>query len=186
MSAAMIPLLLAAAAVPAFDVESLARLRDRSTVAEAHLGEGNAGSSRAWTVARCSPEAVWKVITDHSRFAEFMPHLKSVEVSRRTESGERALQTVDAVFSTARYALDYSWDAGTLRVDYRLAQDVPHDVAAIEGHWQLWAFEGGTLIEYVSEVDIGRSVPGFVRRYLAESGARNAVEAVRDRAESRR
>ena len=175
----------AVAALPALDQLTLARLRAGRTVAIAVLAEGSpSGSSRALVIAHCPPEAVWAVITDHSRFAEFMPHLAKVEVSRRTANSERALQTVNAVVSTARYALDYRWDEATLRVDFQLADDVPHDVAAVRGHWQLWPFDHGTLIEYVSAVDLGRTVPGFVRRYLAERGAQDAVEAVRARAES--
>ena len=177
--------LAAAAALPALDQMSLARLHAGRTVAQAQLGEGTQGSSRAWTVAHVPPAQVWAIITDHARFAEFMPHLEKIEISRRTERSERALQTVNAVVSTAKYALDYSWDPDAQRVDFALAEDVPHDVAKIRGHWQIWPFAGGTLIEYVSEVELGRSVPGFIRSYLAERGAQDAVEAVRDRAQAK-
>ncbi|MGZ6142127.1 MAG: SRPBCC family protein, partial [Myxococcales bacterium] len=72
----MIALLLAAA-LPLFDDASLARLRQGETLSDAQI-DGNSGSARAWTLARCPPSQVWRVITDHASFAEFMPHLKSV------------------------------------------------------------------------------------------------------------
>ena len=180
----MIALLLAAAALPSFDAKALSQLRAGETISQAQL-DGTAGTARAWTLARCAPEKVFAVLTDHAKFPEFMPHLESVQILRRSEHGERALQVVNAVVSKARYALDYAWDAAALRVDYALAEDVPHDIRAARGHWQLWPFEGGTLIEYETQADLGRPVPGFVRRYLAGRGAKNAVEAVRDRAANR-
>ena len=172
-------------ALPLFSAPDLARLRAGETLGDAEI-HGNAGSARAWTLAKSEPSQVFRVVTDHAHFPEFIPHLKAVEILQRTERGDRVLQVVDAVISTARYALDYVWDAATLRVDYTLAEDVPHDIRAARGHWQLWPFEGGTLIEYESAVDLGRSVPGFVRKDLAERGAKNAVEAVRDRSGNRR
>jgi hypothetical protein len=86
------------------------------------------------------------------------------------------------VVSTVRYALDYRFDQERLHIDYQLVNELPHDIAAACGSWQLQAFEGGTLIEYMSAVDAGKPVPGFIRRYLARSAAADLLEAVRKRA----
>ena len=183
----MIALLAAALiAIPPPDVVARARLHSGRVLVESTQQGELKGTSRALAWARCPPAAVWSVITDHARFPEFMPHLKSAEVSQRSEKGERVLQVVDAVFSTARYTLDFAFDKEALRVEYALVPALAHDIADARGHWQLWAFEGGTLIEYQSPVDVGRPVPGFIRSYLAERGAEDGADAVRTRAEKSR
>jgi hypothetical protein len=105
-----------------------------------------------------------------------------MEILRHSESAERSLQTVDAVVATVRYALDYRFDKEHFRIDYQLVPELPHDIAAARGAWQLWPTEEGTVIEYSSAVDSGRSVPGFIRSYLARSAASDLLEAVRKRA----
>ncbi|SRR5260221_3895898 len=177
--AAMLTALLLAA-LPALSDETLAKLHNGRVVVESR-DEGSSGSAHAWALTRCPPEAIWAVITDHAHFPDFVPHLKKLEILQHTDGAERALQTVDAVVATVRYALDYRFDKEHLRIDYQLAPDLPHDIAAARGSWQLWPASDGTLIEYSSAVDTGRSVPGFIRSYLAKSAAADLLEAVRAR-----
>ena len=181
----MLPLLIAAlTTLPALDTLSRARLHAGRVLVESHQDGVDKGSARALAWANCPSEKVWAVITDHARFPEFMPHLKSAQVSGRSAKGERVIQEVDAVISTVRYTLDFVFNKDAQRVDFALDKAVPHDIADARGHWQLWPFQGGTLIEYLSAVELGRSVPGFIRDYLAERGTEDAVDAVRKRAES--
>ena len=177
----MLAAILLAAAIPPLGAEALARLQAGRVVVESE-DHGTAGSAHAWALARCAPEAIWAVITDHAHFPDFVPHLKKMEILQHSESAERSVQTVDAVVATVRYALDYRFDKEHFRIDYQLAPDLPHDIAAARGAWQLWPTSDGTIIEYSSAVDTGRSVPGFIRSYLARSAASDLLEAVRTRA----
>jgi len=180
----MVALLFAAlAALPPLDTMAKARLHSGRILVETREDGAEKGSVRALGWANCPPEKVWSVITDHSSFPEFMPHLKAVKVSQRSEKGERVFEEVDAVVSMARYTLDFAFDKEAQRVDFALDKSVKNDIAEARGHWQLWPFQRGTLIEYVSAVDLGRSIPGFIRSYLAERGTEDAVDAIRRRAE---
>ena len=175
--------------LPVIDKVLFARLRNGTLHAESVESAGNAeqaGAVRGYAVCRCGFEVLWDVLTDHAQFPKFVPRVKAVEVSRRNATGERALQTVDATISTLKYALDYAWDPRTQRIDFQLAEDAPHDLKAVKGHWQLWPLEGGKqmLIEYQSAVDVGRAVPGFIRGYLADRGVKDTIDAVRKRAEA--
>ena len=174
--------------LPVLDKVLFARLRNGALHAEEVQASGDAGSSgavRGYGVCRCSIEALWEVLTDHAQFPKFVPRVKAMEVSRRTTTGERAVQTVDATISTLRYGLDYAWDPATRRIDFTLAEDLPHDLRAVRGRWQLWPLGDGkqVLMEYQSAVDVGRAVPGFIRSYLADRGVKDTLEAVRTRAE---
>jgi len=144
--------------------------------------DGSAGSTHATAFAACEPARVWAVITDHRHFPQFVPHLKDLQVLQVSPDFERALQTVDAVVSTVRYALDYHFDRARWHIEYALAKDLPHDIASAHGAWQLAAAEGGTLIDYRTAVDVGKPVPGFIKRYLARNAATDLLEAVRLRA----
>ena len=172
------------ALLPPLTAGQIADLRRGRVVAEATI-EGSAGSARALALTRCPREAVWAVLIDHEHFPEFMPHLESVQVLQRTATTERAVQAVNAVVSTVRYALDYKFDKPGFRIDYALAADLPHAIAAARGSWRLERAPGGTLIEYETTVDAGRPVPDFIKRYLSERAVTKALEAVRKRAEAR-
>ena len=174
--------------LPVLDKVLFARLRNGSLHAETVEMAGDAASTgavRGYGVCRCTMEVLWEVLTDHSQFAQFVPRVKAMEISRRTATGERALQTIDATLKTLRYGLDYVWDPATRRIDFKLAEDVPHDLRAVKGRWQLWPLGEGkqVLMEYQSAVDVGAAVPGFIRGYLADRGVKDTLDAVRKRAE---
>lgn len=171
---------------PALDPVAKAKLRAGVVVSTAaEEASGAAGTATGWAIAKCPPARIFAILTRHDDFAEWMPRMKAIRVLSRGERSERALQTIDASLSDISYALDYSWDPASLRVEFRLAKDVPHELAEVEGHWQLWPLDGGkaTLIEYGNKVDIGRYVPAFIRSYLSDRGLKDAVAAVRKRGE---
>lgn len=177
---------LAPAARPTLETMSMAKLRAGIVLAEGEESGDSAGSVRGLAIAKCPPAAVFGVLIDHTKFAEFMPRIERTSVSYRTETSERSLQTIDASVTSMTYALDYRWDPKALRVEFKLALDVPHDIKAASGAWQLWELDSGkaTLIEYRTAADIGRSLPGFAKRWAQERGVKDAVDAVRKRAES--
>ena len=181
-----LPTALVAAPRPQLEPIPFAKLRAGIVLSEATDEGDSAGSVRGLAIAKCPPAALFAVLTSHADFAEFMPRVEKMVVSRRTERGERAQQTVDASVTTMTYSLDYRWDPQALRVEFALAQDAPHDIKAATGQWQLWELDGGkaTLIEYRTSADIGRSLPGFAKRWAQERGVKDAVDAVRRRAES--
>lgn len=171
---------------PTLDPVAKAKLRAGVVVSTAaEEASGAAGTATGWAIAKCPPERIFAILSHHDDFAEWMPRMKAIRVLSRSERGERALQTIDASLSDISYALDYTWDPATLRVEFRLAKDVPHELADVTGHWQLWPLDGGkaTLIEYGNAVDIGRYVPAFIRSYLSDRGLKDAMAAVRKRGE---
>ena len=174
--------------LPKFDKITFAKLRAGRVIAQAQEdGDGSdaRGAVRGWAIGRCTPDATWAVLTDHAKFPEFIPRVEKMEISRRTPTGERAVQTIDASVSTLRYALDYQWDRATGRIEFHLVEDLPHDLKAARGGWQIWPLDGGkaTLLEYRSAIDTGRAIPGFVRSYLEDRAVKDTLEAVRKRAE---
>jgi ribosome-associated toxin RatA of RatAB toxin-antitoxin module len=177
---------IAAAPKPALEPVKLGKLRAGVVLVDSTDEGAAAGSVLGYCIAKVAPAAVFAVLTDHTVYPQFMPRIEATQVSRHTDTGERVLQTVNASISTVKYTLDYAWSREALRVEFKLANDVPNDIKATTGHWQLWELDGGktTLIEYQTSADIGRSVPGFIKRWLQEGGVKDAMDAIRKRAES--
>jgi hypothetical protein len=186
MSAALLCAALVAPEKPALDNVTRAKLYANVVIAESSDDGDAAGSARALAIVQTAPAAVFAVLSDHSKFASFMPRIEKIEILRRIDDGERVLQTVNASITTVKYALDYRWDAAALRLEFQMAPDVPSDIKSAVGSWQMWPLDGGkrTLVEYRVRADAGRTVPGFIKRWLQSSGAHDALEAIKKRAES--
>ncbi len=172
--------------LPQLDRIVYAKIHSGIVISEATDSEGHGGIARGWAVCHCTVDAVWAVLTNHAPFATFMPRVTGMEISRRTEHGERGLQSIDASIKTVKYALDYSWDPAKRLIEFHLAKDVPHDLNEVDGSWQLWPIDHGaaTLLAYQSAVDTGAQIPGFIRSYLADRGVKDTMEAIRKRAEA--
>jgi ribosome-associated toxin RatA of RatAB toxin-antitoxin module len=172
--------------MPAFDRVLFAKMYAGVISSEASDNEGHGGKVHAFEICKCDIESLWAVLTNHGPFAEFVPRVTSMVISRRTDRSERARQTVDATVATVVYSLDYAWDPATRRIEFHLVEDEPHDLKAVQGSWQLWPIEHGkaTLLEYTSAVDTGKQIPGFIRDYLADRGVKDTLGAVRTRAET--
>jgi len=68
---------------------------------------------------------------------------------------------------------------------YALDPTRPNDLAVSEGHYVAVSHSGGSRLIYVSRTDSGRSMPGWIRRWIASSSLTSQVEGIRKRAEAR-
>jgi hypothetical protein len=59
----------------------------------------------------------------------------------------------------------------------------PNDLVSVEGAYQISEVPGGSRLVYRSEMDSGRSVPGFVKRWLAVDALTEQLTGIRARAE---
>ena len=146
---------------------------------------GSRGSGLgAITVHRPLP-AVWRQLITYEDKPDYMPNLKSAKVLRRDGRGLSVRMESKVAWSTFRYTLRCAFDEPRHRIEWRLDPDArDNDVAASEGGWQLEALPGGwTLAIYRSRVDIGRSLPGFVKDLILSRSLPAILQAVKDRAE---
>ncbi len=121
-----------------------------------------------------SPELAWQVLEDVERWPEFLPGMRSASI--RQGSGGRALLRQEyetlgfKLRMTTRLAADP--ESGTLRLT--LDPELDQDLRALTTVWRLSPEAGGTRAELVSQVRVGRFVPGFIeRRVVADSVGRS-------------
>lgn len=68
---------------------------------------------------------------------------------------------------------------------YTLDPSKSNDLALSEGHYVVVPTSTGTRLIYASKTDSGRSMPGWIRRWIAGSSLTSQVEGIRKRAEAR-
>lgn len=185
LSSADIAARLAAAGVSAAE---LARLEEGELVAETNQETAGARGEGRGSVLVHRPEGeLWRILTDHRRFPEFMPRIEKVQVLDETPGGERSQLWLDATVKHIDYALDYRYRPEAGVIVYSMAKDPPpHGVKEASGTWRLIPVDAGasTVVVYASKIDIGFWVPGFVAEYLSKRSIPNVLEAVKRRAEA--
>jgi hypothetical protein len=173
--------------LPIIDRIIFAKLHAGIVFSETSDDDGHGGQVHGQAICHCTVDALWAVLTHHANFVEFVPRVTQMEVSLHTDHGERALQTIDASISTVKYALDYEWDAAARHIAFHLVEDVPHDIKAVHGEWQMWPIDHGkaVLVDYRAIIDTGRQIPSFIKSYLADRGVKDNLEAMCLRAEGK-
>lgn len=149
------------------------------------ISEAPFGTFGRSVTARCfvqaSPQAVFAVLADHDRLAEFMPLLEEAKTLEskpgwaRVRFRVRYLGLFDLVEIDERKFEPYrriAWHAteGALRVS--------------DGSWTLTARQAGTELIYQTDVDPGLPVPPGLVGHLIRQGLPELVESVRRRVES--
>lgn len=136
-------------------------------------------------IGRCfvqaTPEAVFEVLSDHDRLAEFMPFVEEA----------RALET-RAGWARVRFRVRHMGlftiteiDERTLEPHRRLAWHATEGPLRVsDGSWTLAPRAAGTDLIYQTDVDPGLPLPPALVGYLVRQGLPELLESVRRRAES--
>jgi coenzyme Q-binding protein COQ10 len=138
-----------------------------------------AGATRS-IIINAPPEKVFDVITDYSRYAEFLPEVKKVSVSERRENEVKVHYEVTVV-KTIRYTIlareerprKMSWSF----VDGEMMRDN-------KGSWVLEPEgEGRTRATYTVEMALGPLVPKAIVNGLVEQSLPKMLDAFKRRIE---
>jgi ribosome-associated toxin RatA of RatAB toxin-antitoxin module len=128
-----------------------------------------------------SPARLMAVITDFSRYPEFLPEMEEAVVIRR----EGAVQVVRFAIRLVR-RIEYTLElrqVDDLHVEWHLVEG---NFRANDGGWDLEPLEGGasTRAHYRVAIDLGMFVPGSVMKTLVEKSLPATLAAFKARAEA--
>lgn len=128
-------------------------------------------------------QAVWDAVFDFDARVREMRPLKSVTVYADDPSNmgvtfDLSIFGTPIVFHT-RYQCEF--DAGYC--SYTLDPSRDHDLVSVVGSYQVYEVGHHQRLVYRSQTDSGRSVPGFVRRWLAVDSLTKQLEGIRERAQ---
>ncbi len=80
------------------------------------------------------------------------------------------------------YHLRYDVDRAEGWCTFALDPEKQNDIVATHGSYRIVPIDGGQRLEYRSVTDTGRSVPAFVRKWIATGSIRDQLQEMRSRA----
>ncbi|MFU8840374.1 MAG: SRPBCC family protein [Nitriliruptoraceae bacterium] len=130
-----------------------------------------------------SPDVVWNVITDLSRYPEWADGVRLTEVLEANEDGSphRARFVIDAKVSEITYVIQYAYD--NYDITWNLLEgDL---ISQLDGIYRLYETEdGGTEVEYGLEVDVDLPIPHFMKKRAARTILEQGLKGLKGQAES--
>lgn len=163
--------------------DEVALLASREIVVRIDAGDTGGGATGVVDVA-APIGAAWDALLDLRARVGEISGLRAVEYTVQEPRQLGARWELKVLTSTIVFHVLYELDPERRWVRYALDGSRANDLVAVEGAYQLYEVPGGTRIVYRSEMDSGRPVPGFVKRWLAVDGLTQQLTGVRARAEA--
>lgn len=131
-----------------------------------------------------SPSAVWDAVLDFKLRESVVSSVDSIVVyaPESDPKGLGATFTLSILGSKIVYHLRYKIDRASGVCTYTLDPERTHDIASVEGIYRIEPVGSAVRLTYQSKTDAGRSVPDFVKRWLAVSSIKTQLEAMKRRA----
>ena len=137
-------------------------------------------------VVHAPPSVVYEVVTDFSKYAQWVSELKRVDVVERDAAG----RPLEVEFRAAAFGRSTTY---TLRYDYRLAPEqlswtqTEGDLTeSLHGQYRFDAVGDSTRVTYDLEVELRVPIPTFVKSRAAQRIQFQALSELKARAESLR
>jgi hypothetical protein len=182
---ALAPLLCLAAAPPNYapTADEEARLAKGQIVVR-HESADTGGGVVAFVDVAAPPRAVLDAVMDlRARVAENSA-ITGLDIYLDQPAPERlgAKWTLTVLGTNVVFHLLYDCDRPKLQCSYALDPSKPNDIVASHGHYIVLPRAEGARLIYASTTDSGRSMPGFIRKWIAGSSLNTQVEGIRTRA----
>ena len=153
------------------------------TVKRVDMGEHHVFEVNASGAVNASPAAVWKILTDYDRMAEFVPDMKATKVLSRT--GNKALVEQHGVarflfFTRSIHLVVNVLEEPISSIDIGL---VTGDMKIYSCRWELVPVPetGGTRILYTGKLAPKFYVPGMLGENIIRSDIERMLKAVLER-----
>jgi hypothetical protein len=179
------PLLCLAAAPPSYTVtpDEEAQLAKGQIVVR-HLPADTGGGVVAFVDIAAPPARVLDAAMDLRARVDENSTITGLELYLEQPAPERvgAKWTLTVFGSNVVFHLLYDCARDKGYCTFALDPSKPNDIVASTGHYVALPRDGGTRLIYASNNDTGRSMPGFIRRWIAGSSLNGQVDGIRKRA----
>jgi len=146
------------------------------------------GRKEVWMQAsmlvNAHPEDCWRVLNDLAHYYEFQPRLRESKIVERQDSSTIVRLSLKAAWKNIFYHLKYTREDERMVLHYTLHPDLPHNIGDTKGWWQAIPYNNITIINYVSHVDTGMWIPGFIERIFIKKELPKVVSYIKRRIES--
>ena len=125
---------------------------------------------------------VWAAVMDVKARVGEISGLKEANVYEDTPKRKGDEWVLSVIGTRVVFNVLYDLDPETGWCRYRLDTSKENDLVDVQGAYQLYEVNGKTRLIYRSETDSGRSVPGFIKRWLASDSLNEQLEGIAARA----
>ena len=128
-----------------------------------------------------SRDAVWRALMDLEARLRASDTVKSLEHYRPATATARWVRWTASRFGVSVvYHTRYTAAPDKSRLIHELDPEMPNDLAYARGVYTLSPspLPGRTRLHYDTESDFGRSLPGFIKDWLTQSGTRSFLEDI--------
>jgi ribosome-associated toxin RatA of RatAB toxin-antitoxin module len=133
-------------------------------------------------LVKSSPDKIWNTLMDFDNYPQFMP-VKEIKLKNRTKNVDILFIRPEAPpFFDVSYDLKRTYYKNDWKIVFTKAGG---KIKSIDGYWKFDPIDAkSTKVTYVSNVDIGITVPGFVKDYFTKGSLYKMADAVKKRVES--
>ena len=119
-------------------------------------------TAHASEVFNCTKEEFFKIVTDYSKYSEFLPEVKSVTITKNNGNNKEAEYQV-SVIKTFKYKIKIT-EKPNESVEFVFTEG---DVfKTMKGSWKLKDKDGKCAVDYDVEATFGMFVPGPMAKTL--------------------
>lgn len=127
-------------------------------------------------------EKVYEVLSDYSKYPEFLPEVKRVSVIDASQQNKKLIEMEISIIKTFRYQI---WVSANPITEIRWTFHGGELFKDNKGSWKLKdQGDGTTKVEYELDVKFGLFVPGMIEKALVEVNLPGMLNAYRKRCES--
>jgi ribosome-associated toxin RatA of RatAB toxin-antitoxin module len=154
-----------------------------ATVALTAQRNGDAIDIHASALLNADGATAWRVLTDYSRYPEFIPDLHSSRVVARRAATVTVEQSGDAVLWFFRLPLEITFEIQEAAPDHLHSRAVAGTLRALTSSYALAAEAAGTRLEYVGHATPGFRLLGPFERTAVERNVARQFQALADEIE---
>jgi len=171
---------------PQLDDKEEARL-DKGKIVVRHEDTPTGGRVTAIATVQAPPRKVLDEVMNLEARVPESSVLTSVEVYERTAAPDvtAATFTITVLGSDTVFSIRYDCQRDQGFCTYALDPSKENDIVSSDGYYLVVPEGTGTRLVYASRADTGRSMPGWMRRWIAGSSLEGQVDGIRKRAEGR-
>jgi carbon monoxide dehydrogenase subunit G len=133
---------------------------------------------------QADPAEIMEAIVDFESYPEWVDGIRSAEVLERDDRdrGSEVVYEFSAMGFDASYTLVYRYEDDDRGVRWT-TKEASRAVKDIEGEYELEPLDGDTRVTYRLAVQLGVSLPGFLKRRADKQAIKTALEGLRKRVE---
>jgi hypothetical protein len=158
--------------------ELVRRLLAEKVVLEGRADAASRGT-RGYVIFEQPVSHAFRLLSQTIRQKEYRPELESIETLESLPDGTIDEHRLKMMFLDIRYRLRSRVDAARRRIQWELAPGFDHDLARVDGSWELYALEGRTLGVFDTVVEVGAGLPSFLQDYVTRKNLPRTLERCR-------